>query len=530
MDAHLFRVFAKNLANLLQGARIEKIQEPAPGIMTITFYGGGKKRQLWIRFSRKDPFCFLTDTRVGAGKEPSAQIMRIRRYFGDRRVASMVCQYYSRKLWLLGAAGTVNENGKAVWLCLDMANGPSLHFLDASDYPQEEKPAWPEPAQLAEAMVHWREWPVLTPVLRKSLALMNEPDQWALIQDLREGNGDIFLYSKMDGEKCESSIERVFAWPLPPQLAAGLREDQRDDILPAFEDAGKSIVLKAIYDRRNEHLLGPIKRRIKNIHKLLAKLEQDEARLIDMRRKEDDARALAANIWKYGREDRAETITAQEEGAEKPRVIKMDKRYTIRQNMEKFFHAARRGKRGLAMLEDRRKELTEELRGLEASPPPVGADFGELETEIKPRKNADADAGSLAKALRKNLPGNVALYVSSDGFIILRGKDARGNHAMRGFASPHDLWAHVETGPGAHVIIRRHNPGEAIPERTLDEAGGLAASKSWLSGAGKASVMYAELRHVKPARNGPAGKMIIDKLLMTRNVPVSEALQKNIVE
>lgn len=87
MDAHLFRRFCDTLLPLLAGARLEKLQEPAPDMLTLTFYGAGRKRQLCLRFGRKEPFCFLTEHRISAGHAPSARLMRLRKYAADRRVA-----------------------------------------------------------------------------------------------------------------------------------------------------------------------------------------------------------------------------------------------------------------------------------------------------------------------------------------------------------------------------------------------------------------------------------------------------------
>ena len=102
--------------------------------------------------------------------------------------------------------------------------------------------------------------------------------------------------------------------------------------------------------------------------------------------------------------------------------------------------------------------------------------------------------------------------------MLLRGKSAKGNQDARRMASPHDLWVHVEGGPGAHVIIRKSHAGEEVPERTLDEAGALAAAKSWLQNEPKATLNYCEIRHVRPLKGAGAGTMRMDKILFTRQV------------
>ena len=51
------------------------------------------------------------------------------------------------------------------------------------------------------------------------------------------------------------------------------------------------------------------------------------------------------------------------------------------------------------------------------------------------------------------------LFVSDDGFALLRGRDAKGNIAARKLAAAHDIWLHTDGGPGSHVIIRRAHAG-----------------------------------------------------------------------
>lgn len=62
-----FAAVVKTWSPALVGARVEKIQEPAEGLLAIMIYSGGRKRQLCLRFGRKDPFCFVTAQRISVG-------------------------------------------------------------------------------------------------------------------------------------------------------------------------------------------------------------------------------------------------------------------------------------------------------------------------------------------------------------------------------------------------------------------------------------------------------------------------------
>ena len=200
MDAHLFRRFCEGAGPLLLGSRIEKLQEAGPGLLVLSLYGNGQKRQFCLRHDRKEPFCFFAGSRLTAGAAPSAAVMRLRKHAVGRRIGALVPQFCQRRLWLLLAGNAEKEGGAlpagtALWLLLDLREGASLHFQQTEGAertdsalplpPEPDTPEWPEPAQLPEALAHWRDWPVLSPALRRSLVHMEEPDQWALMEDLR---------------------------------------------------------------------------------------------------------------------------------------------------------------------------------------------------------------------------------------------------------------------------------------------------------------------------------------------------------
>lgn len=562
MDAHLFRRCCEDLIPLLVGARIEKIQEPADGLLALMIYSGGRKRQLCLRFGRKDPFCFVTAQRISVGRAPSAPIMRLRKYAGGRRIAACVPQWSERRLWLLlgggaDAANRIDEGDeptaqpRITWLLLDLREGASLKFLTDAEAPEEDQPAWPEPEQLAAAQQDWRQWAVLTPALRRTLACLDEPEQWALLEDLRLGGGDLFCYGAdssttdqapaqpmPDGEEPATGMLRpvlgISAWPLPPALQQALlgkdaqnsriKEFYGANVLALTELAGQDIVLSRLALDQAREAAQPLDRRVRKLSKLLEKLREEENRLGGMMACQTDALALQAELWRWPADYRAASITVEEGPHGPAREIKLDLRRSVREEMARMFHTARRGQRGMEHLADRRATLEAELAALRQARHDslLGVTAGLAQ---------EAASGSRAagSGMAASLPKNVQMFISSDGFVLLRGRDSRGNLAARKLAAPHDIWLHAENGPGSHVIIRRAHGGQEVPARTLDEAGALAASKSWQRDAARARIQYAEVRHVKPMRNAPAGTVRIDKSLPSREVPVDLALEERLL-
>ena len=102
-------------------------------------------------------------------------------------------------------------------------------------------------------------------------------------------------------------------------------------------------------------------------------------------------------------------------------------------------------------------------------------------------------------------------FRSGDGFLLLRGRDTRGNALALKLAAPHDYWLHTADGPSAHVIIRRDHAGQEVPERTLAEAGALAALKSRLRDEARAEIQYSLAKYIHPMKKAAPGMVRIDK-------------------
>lgn len=539
MDCHLFRRLCAELTPALAGCRLEKIHQPAADVTVFTLYGHGRKRYLFMKAGRKAPFLFLADHKVSGGLQPPASIMFLRKHLAGRRVLDTLTDWVERRLYLRFPAPeprrddeeSPTEAGEerigGIWLCLDLRAGVRL-LRHAPDAPAA--PRWPAPDQwIAAQGEDWRNWPVLTPALRRTLTALPPEEQAALLLDLEAGGGDLFLYED------EAGGRDLFAWPLPEaaRRGKGLRERVPENALEAAALAGERRVLRELAERAGTERAKPHLAEAARLGRLLAKLDQEETRLARMRAAGDDALALQACLYLFNPDEKRAAVTlppltgaAESSAPAEGRRITLNPRLTVRENMEALFHTARRGKRGLAMLAGRREAVASELaaaeqaavraragleatRGPRSTPTPMAGRGNAAKNADDPRKIGETRRAGRRQG--RDWPKNVQLFRSSDGFLILRGRDAAGNAAVLKLAAPHDLWLHVGGGPGAHVIIRRDHAGQTVPETTLQEAGGLAILKSWKKDERPADVVRALAGHVHPLRGGRPGETRVDK-------------------
>ncbi len=524
MDAHVFRRIGEALRPLLQGARLEKIHSPAENIFVFTVYTAHKRKEyLILRAERRTPFLYFASQRPAADGDPSALIMRWRKHCCGKRIVSCVIDWTERRLLLLfrsAAPMTLPTTAVETWLIIDLRTGPQL-ILGAcplATCTNNENVCWPAPMLIEDACTNWRQWPVLTPALRRTLSHMDILDQQALLADLEVGGGDIFVYThtntpdNLNLAVHNDTQAELWAWPLPTAQAKERQEHIFEAPLDAAAFVGDAIVLGQAFEKKRHAAATPHQRHIAKLERLLAKLHTEEQRLQAMAEKHQQGCLLQAILWRFSPDTKCASVNTDDPQCP---VLQLNARLTVRENMQSFFHQAGRGQRGLTFLYERRAALEQSLAQAKAT-----AHIVEAGADIAPTKQQKNTISQM------QLPRGVQLFRSSDGFILLRGKDAKGNTAALRAAAPHDLWLHVEGGPGSHVIIRRQFLGQDIPENTLHQAANLAAVKSWQRENLTANILCAEVRHVKAMRGTATGTVRIDKVFTTFCVTVDTAIER----
>lgn len=552
MDSHSFRVMARELTVMLEGARLEKVHGPHPGVFSFTLFDGGRKRRLVFRHERQAPLLFFTERNLSNPPRPPASVMRIRKYCAGRRLGLGIVDFVSRRI-AFPVPGSP-EHGPC-HLLLDLVYGASVvHALD-DDFCAD--PIWPDaalvdalcaiPWQKREREGPWQDYAVLTPFLRETLAALDPLEGRALLVDLEAGGDMLFTYADATGKPALYS-----AWPLPESLCA------RRSLLPSpmeFVDQGQDVVFSpwqapvaallpgypslasvALVDEPRFFLdLGktarkqeaaPERKASKKTARLLAKLDQEEQRLTAMLALRGDAKLLQNVIWRYPAELKTDRIEIQDEqgGA---RFLDLDPVLTVRENMARMFRQSARGARGLNMLAQRRLEVAMETAPARADGP--GLDMLEITDGMEAACGEKPPGGARPMP---PVPGpkvyrDVARFMSSDGFVLLRGKNSKGNQALLKIGSAHDYWLHAEDGPSAHLLIRRSHTAEDIPERTLMEAAALVGEKSWQRADARARVMVALLRNVHAIKGAPPGTVRVDTVLQSLTVPLLPSEEEN---
>ncbi len=524
MDAHFFRRLAFELSSSLQGARIERFYAPAPDITTIVLHTTGPKQHVLLRAGRRFPFLLLSPERPPNPETPSAHAMWLRKHAGGRRLGPAVIDWCTRRM-AFPLSGATSQ-----WLMLDLRDGVGV--LDVLPEGFGREPVWPEPAELLAISEHadaWQTHPQLTPLLRETLALLRQDDPLdacALLSDLeygpQEGGGEVHVYA-MGSEEVLCS-----AWPLPDAQRRGRDEAVWDTALEAALAAGRPLVFGGFAQRAEQLERAPIAAALKRTRKTLAKLDAEEERLLRMIAQQDDGMALQGALWRIGADTKLDAVDLPDkEGVVK--TLHLDPLCTVRENMERFFKQAARGKRGIGMLQERREQVRDQVRRLEQ---------GDTDAVPVRQKRMEPAQGSRNGRSGKGAADTDARlfhrFRSSDGFMMLRGRNAKGNHTILDKAMPHDLWFHAEDGPSAHLVLRRQFPEQDVPQSSLLEAAELVGLRSWQKEGRQARVMYALVRNVRKVKGAAVGAVHVGRmegsLLVALDAGTEERLAVSLME
>ena len=309
-------------------------------------------------------------------------------------------------------------------------------------------------------------------------------------------------------------------------------------LAPRLEQQEQSRLLTALI-RGHEQRLRRIR---KTMTRRLKKLELDLEKSLNWEQWQKKGELLKGNLPSLRRG--METVEVQDwyqEGA--PLVeIDLEADRSPQENVERYFRRARKGKRSITILTDRKMDTVATLETVEqaitaaseldddhsSSDEPV-VQWCQLAQELVQKHGKVRPGAGLKKAgartSKQEAKVRFKTFRSREGLTILAGRSARENDELSiRTARGNDLFFHVAGRPGAHVILRLQ-PGKVASPESIDDAAFIAARLSGWRGPGTQVVHWTEAKNVRKPKGFPPGKVLIDRhrehLVKTREDGIS---------
>jgi len=112
-------------------------------------------------------------------------------------------------------------------------------------------------------------------------------------------------------------------------------------------------------------------------------------------------------------------------------------------------------------------------------------------------------------------------FMSADGYAIYVGKTAADNdYVTFRVGKGKDLWCHIESAPGSHVVVKIPK-GKEAPQETLLDAATLAVYYSKRRGSSRAPVTHSRVCDIRKSKRAPSGQVY---------VPFGKTLQVRMME
>ena len=214
------------------------------------------------------------------------------------------------------------------------------------------------------------------------------------------------------------------------------------------------------------------------------------------------------HAYGYGINPGAKSFDALNYYTNEMMTVPLDPTLTPQENAQHSFNKYNKLKRTYEALTELIEETKAEIDQLESIC--TFMDLALSEDDLVQVKEELTDAGYIRRRYngkRVKITSHPYHYRSSDGFDMYVGKNNYQNDELTfKFASGNDWWFHAKGAPGSHVIVKSH--GEALPDRTFEEAARLAAYYSKNRDAEKVEIDYVEKKHVKKPNGAKPGFVV----------------------
>lgn len=543
---------AKELNKNISNYKIEKINCQSNSA-EFSLYGEGKKAYLFISLSASANFVTVRDNPLLSNDNPSAFCLLLRKHLTSGRIKEVKAVENERIIkFTINAPdelGHISEKelyaeimGK--YSNLILASGGkilgSIYTADLVSYKRAIMPGLnyllpPAQDKISARDIEFEKFASLcasSPDKEASCFLVDSffcfspLTAWEVVYNAT-GNGDLPL-REVDSKKLYDSINALYSvieegyfYPtavykdenavefsfIDIHRYTGFEKRHFDTLCGLtsnfFSHKARNDVLK----ERTSDLQKLIANRIKRIEKKEA-LQSEE--LIDCQKKDMYklyGELLTANLYRL--KQGTEKAVCLDWNTGKEVEIPLDKRLSLSKNAENCFKKYRKYTNAEKVIKERLEESKSERDYLLSVLDYVNRCESPEEAEII--RNELAASGYLKKKDKKVQRKEVKPleYKTQNGFLVRVGKNNIMNDLLTKSAGKNDIWFHVKSFPGSHVIL--YTDGKEPEDIDYTQAACIAAYHSSVRGDANIQVDYTRVKNVKKPSGSKPGFVIYDK-------------------
>lgn len=447
LDSVTLKSWLEENSAYLNGARIQKIQQPTRREFVFTLRNSGETRKLYINI---DPqffhICFMTQANeekrlIEIPKKPPMFCMLLRKYLENSRISKANQPEFERILEFY--IETYNELSEKIYLCL------AIELM----------------GKHSNVILYNHDTNVIIGCAHNVGAEKSREREMAgglpYVYPPRQNN---FWYS------CENSL-------------SNLSGSVNINIDNCFAEAIYTDKFKKLCEKYK--LL--VQRRLKKVKNSLNKVEKQSVSKEKAEKYRLYGDLIMANL--YNNQDFVPVITVFDYENNKNISIELDETKTLKDNANNFYRFYNKAKVSNQKLAEFSEELTAEKVYLEQLLYSVEnveniEDLLEISSEIEPEKTVKADKKSAI----------MPKEIKTDDYTIFIGKNNKQNdYIVSKLAKDDDLWFHTRDCAGSHVLLRSQN----VTDKLILECAKLAKENSSGAKSSKIGVIYTYAKYLK---------------------------------
>lgn len=191
-------------------------------------------------------------------------------------------------------------------------------------------------------------------------------------------------------------------------------------------------------------------------------------------------------------------------------VIPLDAKFTIIENIEKYYVKIKKIKRDIQIIEKNHNSIIDEYNYHYRRFNKLKAINNYIEL-----KNFYKENLNFYKKSMQNIPKEISekfrKFEISPTAILYVGKDSKNNDELTfGFGKPNDYWFHLRGGSGSHCILKYNGEGKP-PKDVLEKSASIAAYYSSQRNGGYVPVIYTQRKYVRKPKGANPGSVVVAK-------------------
>lgn len=549
MDGLMLGYLAREMQGALAGGRVDKITQPEQDEVVLLIRAQGKNCPLLLSASPNSARAQITQLKKNNPLEPPTFCMLLRKHLSGARVQAvrqvggdrilevefetmeemgdltkktLVCEFMGRhsNLILVGPAGRIIDSARHVTEEISRVR-EVLPGLIYERPPMQDKVPYDQ-AEEADVLAHLVMQGTLAQAL--SAAVTGLSPATAREFALRIAGDEAARAENCDRETAARMLVKLLKRENLPDAPTVYydEEGKAADVTP-FEYRSRSSLRRETFATLGEALDAFYRTREQierlrqksasishvlrnNIERCEKKLARQAEALADSERMEEyrvKGELLTASISQIERGARFADLPNYYDPECRPMRVELDVRLSPGANAQRYFKLYQKARSAQKLAAEQKAKTEEELYYLEGQLDNLSkcqeeAELSEIRAELE--KQGYVKENRSRRQMKALPPSQPMKFTSTDGDVILVGKNNLQNDKLTATAQPDEWWLHAKNMPGSHVIVVNTRP----TERTLHEAACLAAYYSKGRTGHQVPVDYTQKKRVrKPAGAKP---------------------------